>query len=67
MVGTVCLQILLGVALSSVVNSRNGFECYKKIDSDEIKAETRWENVKLHGKGTSILRDASSAWLMESH
>lgn len=50
MVGTVCLQILLRVALSSVVKSRNGFEYYKKIDSDEIKAETRWENVKTAWK-----------------
>lgn len=56
MVGTVCLQFLLGVALSSAVKSRNGFECSKKI---RLKLKCSEENVKLHRKGRDVLRDAS--------
>ena len=57
MVGTICLQILLGVALSSAVKSRNDFECYKKIRL-RVKLKHGKENVKRHRKGTSVLRDA---------
>lgn len=56
MLGTVCLQFLLRVASSSVMKSRNGFECSKKI---RLKLRCSEENVKLHRKGTDILRDAS--------